>query len=413
MFGAPIGHLISERFYGPTPLRALSIVNFGFPNRETLYQYQTVAPIAIVCLYINHFDCTPSLQLPPVLAGSLVEVSLKPVVPKRVWDPFVADGLQGSPGDKLVFFRLQSLLLGFLDESLLISGAGVDGRIQEIDSSMLPYDGTPRFMRSATVGSLAFPQLTSLEIRHFCLELADFLSIFAASPISKLALVLSDSSLPFNGDLLEFTGLHSFAVQIPRISGLSDMLPVLSCLSRMFVAVSPHLQSQTIELSICRGYKFGALDAGSFKESLVSLTLKCQIKPEELDVVLGGYPNLKKLYLHSAVSQPISSTPSLVNMLRSLCAGAIRAPVCQHLRFLSAQNLRHYKYSSLPSSASIKPATVATEVALYRGLLRSLVCRLPLLVTFQVSATAFDGIYKCINVLVQVLLQSIKAFFGT
>ncbi|KAJ2687936.1 hypothetical protein IWW39_002551 [Coemansia spiralis] len=113
---------------------------------------------------------------------------------------------------------------------------------------MLPYDGTPRFMRSATVGSLAFPQLTSLEIRHFCLELADFLSIFAA------------------------------------------------------------------KLSICRGYKFGALDAGSFKESLVSLTLKCQIEPEELDVVLGGYPNLKKLYLHSAVSQPISSTPSLVNM---------------------------------------------------------------------------------------------------
>ncbi|KAJ2788540.1 hypothetical protein GGI18_002896, partial [Coemansia linderi] len=98
--------------------------------------------------------------------------------------------------------------------------------------------------------------------------------------------------------------------------GLSDMLPVLICLSRMFVAISPRLQSLTIELSICRGYKFRALDAGSFKESLVSLMLKCQIEPEELDVVLGGYPNLKKLYLHSADSQPISSTPSLLEALQ-------------------------------------------------------------------------------------------------
>ncbi|KAJ2025343.1 hypothetical protein GGI06_000626 [Coemansia sp. S85] len=210
MFGAPIGHLISERFYGPTPLRALSIVNFGFPNRETLYQYQAVAPIAVARLHIDHFDCTPSLQLPPVLASALVEVSLKLVVPERVRDPFVADGLEGSPGGKLVFSCLQSLLLGFLDESLLISGAGVDGRIQEIDGSMLLYDGTPRFMRSAMFGSLAFPQLTSLEIRHFCLELADFLSIFAASPISKLALVLSDSSLPFNGVCWHLPGCTVF-----------------------------------------------------------------------------------------------------------------------------------------------------------------------------------------------------------
>ncbi|KAJ2012028.1 hypothetical protein IWW57_006438 [Coemansia sp. S610] len=263
-------------------------------------------------------------------------------------------------------------------------------------------DGTPRYMKSALFGALAFPQLTSLEIRHFSQELTDFLSVFAACPISKLVIRIPTDTIPFDWDLSAFSGLRSFAIHIMWPNELDDMMPVLNCLSLMFMSAGSHLQELTVEMSICRGYTFDTLDTGAFGESLVSLTLKCEIAPEELDVVLGGYPNLKKLYLHAVIAQPISSTSELADKLRSSRTAAIRAPVCKHLRFLCAQGLRHYKHPSLPSSASIEPTTVAAEVALYRGLLLNLVCRLPSLATFQASATAFDGVYKCINMLTNV-----------
>ncbi|KAJ1820557.1 hypothetical protein LPJ60_003141 [Coemansia sp. RSA 2675] len=400
--GVPVSYLVNERLYGSTPLKALRMVAGGFPEREPLNQHRSAAPIDIAHLHVDHNDGSSALQLPPVLASSLVELTLNPVTAKQVWDPFVADGMQGSPGGSLVFSRLRSLSLGFLDRNLGLFLSGRAHEIRETDGPMSLRDGTPRYMKSALFGALAFPQLTSLEIRHFSQELTDFLSVFAACPISKLVIRIPTDTIPFDWDLSAFSGLRSFAIHIMRPNELDDMMPVLNCLSLMFMSAGSHLQELTVEMSICRGYTFDTLDTGAFGESLVSLTLKCEIAPEELDVVLGGYPNLKKLYLHAVIAQPISSTSELADKLRSLRTVAIRAPVCKHLRFLCAQGLRHYKHPSLPSSASIEPTTVAAEVALYRGLLLNLVCRLPSLATFQASATAFDGGYKCINMLTNV-----------
>ncbi|KAJ2016609.1 hypothetical protein GGI06_003069 [Coemansia sp. S85] len=366
--GVPVSYLVNERLYGSTPLKALRMVAGGFPEREPLNQHRSAAPIDIAHLHVDHNDGSSALQLPLVL----------------------------------VFSRLRSLSLGFLDRNLGLFLSGRAHEIRETDGPMSLRDGTPRYMKSALFGALAFPQLTSLEIRHFSQELTDFLSVFAACPISKLVIRIPTDTIPFDWDLSAFSGLRSFAIHIMRPNELDDMMPVLNCLSLMFMSAGSHLQELTVEMSICRGYTFDTLDTGAFGESLVSLTLKCEIAPEELDVVLGGYPNLKKLYLHAVIAQPISSTSELADKLRSSRTAAIRAPVCKHLRFLCAQGLRHYKHPSLPSSASIEPTTVAAEVALYRGLLLNLVCRLPSLATFQASATAFDGVYKCINMLTNV-----------
>ncbi|KAJ2695913.1 hypothetical protein H4218_004947 [Coemansia sp. IMI 209128] len=134
-------------------------------------------------------------------------------------------------------------------------------------------------------------------------RLTDFLSVFAACPISKLVIRIPTDTIPFDWDLSAFSGLRSFAIHIMRPNELDDMMPVLNCLSLMFMSAGSHLQELTVEMSICRGYTFDTLDTGAFGESLVSLTLKCEIAPEELDVVLGGYPNLKKLYLHAVIAQ--------------------------------------------------------------------------------------------------------------
>ncbi|KAJ2812249.1 hypothetical protein H4S07_001532 [Coemansia furcata] len=330
---------------------------------------------------------------------ALVELALNPVSVKDIWDPYVADGWQDSSSGRLVFPRLQSLSLGFFDNDFVMVSFDPRPENEETGEETFLDDFKRCFMRSAKFGTLVFPVLTSLEIRHFHQGLTEFLSVFAASPISNFVLTVPNETIPFNWDLSSLTGLCSFAIRIMRPNELNDMVAIFYCLWLMFRSVSPQLRELTVELYICRGYKFGLFKAGTFGENLVSLTLKCEIEPEQLHVVLGAYPNLKRLHLHWIIAYPIAPTSELASRLRAMGAATMQTPICRHLQFLRAEGLKHYKYLTIPTSASIAPTTVTTEVALYRGLLLNLVCHLPSLVTFKVSATAFDGISKCINML--------------
>ncbi|KAJ2643549.1 hypothetical protein GGF44_001119 [Coemansia sp. RSA 1694] len=341
-------------------------------------------------------------SLPLVLASSLVELSLSPVTASKVWEPFVSGGLQESPSSNLVFSRLQSLALSFQDchwdaahtrhlqfmceASRGFELTGADGGIN---------DDSPRYLSSTKFGVPLFPSLTRLEIRHFSKDLGRFLSLFAASPVSKLVLCLSVDYLFGEWDLSPFSKLRSPSLQITGKIPQDSQFMALSSLSALLLSASPGMLALRLQLSICKGFDFGGLKVGSLGKSLVSLTLVCEIELAQLTLLLLPFPNLRRLVLHSVLAEPLFNTCKLVDLLRCSNAAKTMSPICQHLRVLSASNLRYYT-----DSASNLVYAPSYEVALHRGLLLSLVCRLPSLDTLLVSESTIDGVKECIHALV-------------
>ncbi|KAJ2556420.1 hypothetical protein GGH95_005371, partial [Coemansia sp. RSA 1836] len=190
--------LTSERLRGPEPLRALQVASGAIPEVLTAYSpppdsATAPAPIKIACLGIENMDRRSPLRPPPVFASTLVELTLDPVAKDEIWELFVADTTQ------LEFPCLRVLTLHFDDPQ-----CGV----------MLPYNdeemATSRCLTSTKFGTPLFPALTSLKICKFPGHLNQFLSLFAASPLSKLYIGGFNRLIPDELDLTPFTGLRSF-----------------------------------------------------------------------------------------------------------------------------------------------------------------------------------------------------------
>ncbi|KAJ2877082.1 hypothetical protein GGH93_000240 [Coemansia aciculifera] len=404
---APIYKLIAERLYGPKSLRSLRIIPGILPEHWLISDWhrQAILPINIGHLHIDTRDRGPPLRLPPVLASSLVELSLNHVTASRIWNPFVADDGQSTLDGSLVFSRLRSLSLGFhdsngnptLDEMLLVVGAG--GNLAIGDANREIDDDTTLYLSSTKFGTPLFPSLTRLEIRHFPKDLHLFLSLFAASPISKLAIHVSMDTITHEWSLSRFVKLRSLTVGITDRLSLSDQGFALDCLSILFYSISSNVQALNLEMSVCKGFVFDNLSTEIFEDNLVSLTLKCDIDPEELYVLLGSFSSLRRLTLHSVITDPIFYTSTILSALGS--SDIAMMPACESLQFLHADGLRYYDDDPFdPTSESNEANTLSFEIALYRGLLYDLVCNLPSLTTLQVRATSLEGVKECIQELV-------------
>ncbi|KAJ2444349.1 hypothetical protein GGF42_006331 [Coemansia sp. RSA 2424] len=402
---APISQLIAERLYGPNPLWSLRIAQGTLPEgkpSDPQQAFSSLPPIDIGHLHVASRDCSPPLQLPLVLASSLVELSLSPVTASKVWEPFVSDGPQESPSSNLVFSRLQSLALSFWDcywdaahtrhlqfmhkASRSFELTGADGDIN---------DDSLWYLSSTKFGVPLFPSLARLEIRHFSKDLGRFLSLFATSPVSKLVLCLSADCLFAEWDLSPFSKLRSLSLQITGKIPLDSHLTALGCLSVLLLSANPGILALRLQLSICKGFDFGGLKVGSLGKGLVSLTLVCEIELAQLALLLLSFPSLRRLILRSVLAEPLFNTCKLVDLMRCSNAAKTMSPICQHLRVLSASNLRYYT-----DSASSLVYAPSYEMALYRGLLLSLVCRLPSLDTLLVSESTIVGVKECIQALV-------------
>ncbi|KAJ2033311.1 hypothetical protein GGI13_001584 [Coemansia sp. RSA 455] len=399
--------LIAERLYGSKSLRSLRILPGIFPEHRLVRDLrpQVILPINIGRLHVDNRDRGPPLRLPLVLASPLVELSLNHIAAGRIWDSFVVD--DGSDGS-LVFSRMQSLSLGFRDsggnptlvEMLLMIGAGRN--MATTGSNAEADDNTTRYLSSTKFGTPLFPSLTKLEIRHFPYDLSQFLSLFATSPISKLTIHISMAMITHEWNLSRFVGLRSLSVRITDRLSLADQGLAIDCLSILFYSVNSNVQALNLEMSLCRGFEFKDLGIDTLEENLVSLTLKCEIDVAELELLLCSFSNLRRLILHSVISELIPSTWEMYRILRSPDAEEMLVPTCESLQFLQADGLRYYDDDD-PSDLSYESRSTHTltyELALYRGLLLNFVCTMPSLTTLQVRATSLEGVRECIQGLV-------------
>ncbi|KAJ2887572.1 hypothetical protein IWW38_005109, partial [Coemansia aciculifera] len=162
-----VAWLINDFLHWETPMRALRLT--CLTSLAALASYKSPrnapppAPIEITCLSMDPILYGDSLHLHPILASSLVELTLGPVRLERIWDPFVtASGDTG--GDDLVFSSLRSLSLG-------VYGADYTTWDDEDEDDELNTNAMP------TTRPL-FPVLTQLSISQLPGNVNRFLSIF-------------------------------------------------------------------------------------------------------------------------------------------------------------------------------------------------------------------------------------------
>ncbi|KAJ2498791.1 hypothetical protein IWW47_003434 [Coemansia sp. RSA 2052] len=327
-------------------------------------------------------DRRSPLRLPPVFASTLVELTLDPVAKDEVWEHFVADNTQ------LEFPCLRVLALHFDDPQ-----CGV----------MFPYSdkemATSRSLTSTKFGTPLFPALTSLKICKFPGHLNQFLSLFAASPLSKLYIGGFNRLIPDELDLTPFTGLRSFGVCfIDPIIWLQNEY-ISDCLTSICQTASSKLQSLLLNMYIRDDFGFPAMEP-VFADSLVSLTLLGEISSEDVGYLLLQLPKLKWLSLLCSVVPYIPSNEMLVELCQEESKRYLSRSVNMSLRCLRAARLQEEAYYANDMYPSGLSATITQKLSLYRGLIFDLVCRLPSLDTLLVSSTYLEGVKECIQALV-------------
>ncbi|KAJ1669931.1 hypothetical protein GGF38_001879, partial [Coemansia sp. RSA 25] len=348
--------LTSERLRGPEPLRALQVASGAIPEVLTAYSpppdsAAAPAPIKIACLGIENRDRRSPLRLPPVFASTLVELTLDPVAKDEVWEHFVADNTQ------LEFPCLRVLALHFDDPQ-----CGV----------MFPYSdkemATSRSLTSTKFGTPLFPALTSLKICKFPGHLNQFLSLFAASPLSKLYIGGFNRLIPDELDLTPFTGLRSFGVCfIDPIIWLQNEY-ISDCLTSICQTASSKLQSLMLNMYIRDDFGFPAMEP-VFADSLVSLTLLGEISSEDVGYLLLQLPKLKWLSLLCSVVPYIPSNEMLVELCQEESKRYLSRSVNMSLRCLRAARLQEEAYYANDMCPFSLSDTITQKLSLYRGLI--------------------------------------------
>ncbi|KAJ2452942.1 hypothetical protein GGF42_003922 [Coemansia sp. RSA 2424] len=258
---------------------------------------------------------------------------------------------------------------------------------------------TSRSLTSTKFGTPLFPALTSLEICTFPGHLNQFLSLFAASPLSKLYIGGYNRLIPDKLDLTPFTGLRSFGVSfIDPIIWLQNEY-ISDCLTSICQTSSSKLQSLTLDMYIRDDFGFPAMEP-VFADSLISLTLMGEISSEDVGYLLLQLPKLKWLSLLRSVVPYIPSNEMLVELCQEESKRYISRSVNMSLRCLRAARLQEEAYYANDMYPFSLADTITQKLSLYRGLIFDLVCRLPSLDTLLVNSVFLEGVKECIHALV-------------
>ncbi|KAJ2074278.1 hypothetical protein GGI01_003706 [Coemansia sp. RSA 376] len=396
----PINQLIVERLHGPNPLRTLhvdsgSVVEICHPQGKKQH-----APIAIERLSLGCIHDMSELGFESVRASTLVELTLNDVPADGIWNYFVADGAPSSLDGKLVFSFLQVLQLGFdspEDDDHLRRGSSSPLRNSPLDASAVVEDSRS-YKRPTSLATPLFPVLTRLDISDFPGDYQQLLSLFAASPISKLALNDISFNIPDNLDLSQLTCLSSLNVRcIDDEMSFNDASYVAGCLSYMLATTGTRLVHLDIVIYVPDDFQFRINAPPTFTHNLGKLMLVDNIAIDDVKLLLVQLPNLRILHAFIHLKYLISSADELVEACRRADAVQPLMPLSTSLRSLIVCG----RTSSIYNCREDPLVVATTKDGFNRAILLELICCLPSLVDLQLVCNSLDSVRESIDALVE------------
>ncbi|KAJ2755354.1 hypothetical protein GGI19_001706 [Coemansia pectinata] len=279
--GVPIERLIKERLYGSTPLRVLRVKADCRP-RITDYERGDPACLSdIACMEIECPEKTCVMPFPVVMANTLVNLKLDPVIQKYMWRSHIPKADSASPTPDISLPSLQSLSLGFLatiEGSSQNSYQSGSSSSEDSGDDSQYYDNVHysirlHYLNSRTCNSPKFPVLTTLELRICQTNIKDALQMFAASPVSSLQLRCSLANVNGDWDLADIYRLRSFSIRI--VDAIQDYCDtdIGKPLSAVFSTASPSLRYLTLSMNLSINSRLLFNASPSFADNLDCLTL--------------------------------------------------------------------------------------------------------------------------------------------
>ncbi|KAJ2579665.1 hypothetical protein GGH95_002987, partial [Coemansia sp. RSA 1836] len=341
----PIEQLIKERLRGPVPLRVVRVKSDCWPKLTDDYETGiTALPIDIECMEIEGSDESYLMPVPTMVANSLVELTLLPVIYEFEWRLFEPEMDPNTPNPPLIFSSLKSLTLSIVDIGDELPYRTQDNGYRrfntrddwEYEESSDNEDGELYFddvQHSLCTRFENFPNyepelpvLSHLELRHPAMS--EFKK-FADSPISLLVLCSSSYSFKKGWDLTIFPGLRSLSFRITDAMSKSETTRLNNTLLTILPTISPRLQQLTLAMSLEKDAQFRLSTPPPFAGSLSHLTLEGEYGQHDVEHLLQLFPNLRSLSVCAIVGEPVSTVPELVDKHR-------RANSVQLLRPLNA-----------------------------------------------------------------------------
>ncbi|KAJ2460830.1 hypothetical protein GGF42_000589 [Coemansia sp. RSA 2424] len=414
----PIEQLIKERLRGPVPLRVLRVRSDCWPKLTDDYETGiTAPPIDIECMAIEGRDESYLMPVPTMVANSLVELTLLPVIEEFEWKLFEPEIDPNIPNPPLVFSSLKSLTLSsamYIGDELPYrtednwyrsvynrddwedeeSSDSEDGKLYLND---VEDDLSTRFKNFPNYKP-EFPVLSHLELRY-PLGMFDVLT-FAKSPISSLVLCSSSYSFNEGWDLTIFPGLRSLSFRITGAMSKHDTTRFNDTLSTILPTVSPNLQRLTLAMNLEEGSQLRLSTPPPFADSLSHLTLEGEYGQHDVEHLLQLFPNLRSMSVCAIMGEPVSTVPELVDKHRRANTVQLMMPLNASLRVLNVCERQYFSGYNGWNCIPDPKRPMAPELSHCRGLLIGLVCRLPALDTLRVGSQSVDGVNESIQAII-------------
>ncbi|KAJ2255317.1 hypothetical protein GGI13_001676 [Coemansia sp. RSA 455] len=273
-----IEQLIKERLQRPESLRVLRVKADCWPKLIDDYEMGvTLPPIYIKRIEINGPDELYLMPVPTIMADTLVELKLTPMVDGYEWKLFEYLDDEDSTGKGLVFLKppvifssLKSLVLDYEDFEDFEPGgaelinlwkrvypyAGPLYYSDDLDEEMGFFEDEVRkqlsrqFKELPDYDTVVFPVLTSLELRN---PLAcNYLRTLAKSPISSLVLSRQVFEQPKDWNLSQYHSLRCLRIIMPPSLDEYDSKHFVEALPIVLSTVRAKLQHLALAVNICQ-----------------------------------------------------------------------------------------------------------------------------------------------------------------
>ncbi|KAJ2626354.1 hypothetical protein GGF44_005064 [Coemansia sp. RSA 1694] len=355
------------------------------------------------------------MPVPTMVANSLVELTLLPVIDEFEWRLFEPEMDPNTPNPPLIFSSLKSLTLSIVDIGDELPYRTQDNGYRrfntrddwEYEESSDNEDGELYFddvQHSLCTRFENFPNyepelpvLSHLELRHPAMS--EFKK-FADSPISLLVLCSSSYSFKKGWDLTIFPGLRSLSFRITDAMSKSETTRLNNTLLTILPTISPRLQQLTLAMSLEKDAQFRLSTPPPFAGSLSHLTLEGEYGQHDVEHLLQLFPNLRSLSVCAIVGEPVSTVPELVDKHRRANSVQLLRPLNASLHVLNVHEKRYFSGYNGWNCILDPKRPMAPELSHYRGLLVALICRLPALDTLRVGSQFVDGVNESIQAII-------------
>ncbi|KAJ2877012.1 hypothetical protein GGH93_000276 [Coemansia aciculifera] len=358
-----VERLIKERLHRPESLRAVRVKSDCWPKlADDCDLRKTDLPVYIECMEIDGPDETYMMPIPTMVADTLVDLKLNPLIMGYEWKLFEYLGDLCST-KKDGFLKASAVILfveiaghlyrdwdaHFCDRSFDSDSSGSGDSEEEEDSdedchyylSNLHGQVSKRFANVPDYDTPEFPMLTSLEFPD---------SIFFAC--TRISMDNYDATV----------------------------------INKVLSTACPGLQHLALAVIIDKDSQL-SFPAPPFADSLRSLTLEGEYGQRDVEHMLRLFPNLRKL----DVCVILADEYCRLDTVQSL------TPLNSLLGVLSAYDERYFTGFGGTNCIVESKRVMAPELNHYCGMLIGLVCRLPALDGLRVCAQSVDGVNESIG----------------